>query len=328
MTISHLAVAIPVFNEADVLPETLDELIRVLVANSAVHTVDLVLVDDGSTDASMAKAEQLWARLQPTPKPMSLHLLRLARNQGHQRAILAGLRYLNDLVWDSCLILDADGQDDPTATGAMIEALAEGQDAVFARRTKRGESWSWRLAYRLYQMTFRLLLGQTLPLGNFCLLRPDVVRRLCQEGDLTHLAATISTYALRCADVPVARRSRSAGTSKMNPWHLVDYGVAAMTASVQAWTRLFTRLAFFTAALSLLGLVAVLIIRLTTSLAITGWASTICLLTLSVSLQATGFMVMTAFLRRILSRMDPVQVSMHVQVLRTMEADQLRQEAS
>ena len=97
-------------------------------------------------------------------------MLRLRRNLGHQRAIAVGLAYVEDrFKHDAVVVMDSDGEDDPSDVPRLLELLrAEGGRAiVFAERTRRSESWSFRFFYGLYKLLHRVLTGHGVRVGNF-----------------------------------------------------------------------------------------------------------------------------------------------------------------
>ena len=305
MTHLRLGVCLPVYNETQSISATLAELLEVISGLTQISEIQLVIVDDASRDGSNEAVLRFWRGLNLKKPQVTLHLLTLARNLGHQKAILCALRHLGSLPVDFCLIMDADGQDDPAAIAAMVEQ-AKGADIVFAHRSRRAEGWLWVAAYHAYQALSRLLLGTSLYFGNYCLISSEVAREVAGLGDLSHLAATLSTLPYSHASVSVARRRRRGGQTKMNYAKLLEYGVAAMTASNQRWINLFSRLSLVMAVVSALGVASVILIRLFTHLAITGWASVMSMLAFIISFQSLGFLVILSTLRQLTSKVSPV----------------------
>ena len=127
-----MCVIVPCFNEQEVL----DEFYRRSTA-AAGQRPDVeftwLFVDDCSTDNTPEILERFAAS---DPR---VHVLRFARNRGHQIAVTAGLDYADA---DMTVIIDADLQDPPEVIGEMIDLVAQGFDVVHAQRRRRdSESW-------------------------------------------------------------------------------------------------------------------------------------------------------------------------------------------
>jgi glycosyltransferase involved in cell wall biosynthesis len=125
-----ISLIIPVFNEAEVLPL----LIAQLLASAAKWDMDyeIIFVDDGSTDQSVNTIINL------TQGRQNVFIVKLSRNFGHQAAISAGIQQAQG---DALVIMDADLQDSPEAINQFIEKWKEGFDVVYAIRRNRKENW-------------------------------------------------------------------------------------------------------------------------------------------------------------------------------------------
>lgn len=291
-------VIMPVYNEAEALPFVLPKLANFLDADPLVERFEIVLVNDCSTDASVEIAKQQWVALGLDEFTAKLHIVSLPHNQGHQGALATGFIYSAKLDCDAFLVMDADGQDDCSALPQMFAELQSAQ-IVFARRSARAESRTWTLGYLLYQYANRLVLGHALQIGNFSAFTPAVLHYLIDLRDLKHMGAQLFFSPFKKAFVEVPRVKRVRGDSKMSFFDLIDFAVSAMTSSMDAWVRFFTRLAACTMVLAATSLVIILSIKLFTPLAIPGWASTTCLLLALAVFQSIGFLVTLTFLDKI-----------------------------
>ena len=140
---ASLSCVIPCRNEAGNLDVLLPLLCDVLPGLA--HSWEVVLVDDGSTDASL-KVMQDWAELP------GFRVIQLSRNFGKEAALTAGLQAAAGEV---VVTLDADLQHPPALVARMVELWRGGADMVYAVRTSRAdESAAKRLGTRLF---YRLL---------------------------------------------------------------------------------------------------------------------------------------------------------------------------
>ena len=123
-----LSVVLPAYNEAACLNELLERISRVVAA--AVSEYEIVVVDDGSTDETLAVAEAAAERL-------PVRVVQHPRNRGYGRALGSGFEAAlqrGDIV----VTLDADDSHGPELILSMIERLNEGNDLVIASRFVTG----------------------------------------------------------------------------------------------------------------------------------------------------------------------------------------------
>jgi glycosyltransferase involved in cell wall biosynthesis len=131
----HISIVIPVYNE--------EKSVRLL--HQAVHAVlddnphwywELVLVDDGSSDGSLAALEELAAA-----DPEHTRVVALRRNFGQTAAIAAGIDHSQG---DVVILMDADLQNDPADIPMMMEMMAQGYDVVSGWRVDRQDTFLTR----------------------------------------------------------------------------------------------------------------------------------------------------------------------------------------
>lgn len=295
---ADVAVVMPLYDEAESVGGVLSELTETL-RPAGLGRLDVVLVDDGSTDGSIAAARKTWEGLSFGDLRARLHVLRLRANAGNQEALAAGFQYAGGLDCGLIFAMDSDGQDDPAAIPEMIRLL-DAHDIVFAARSRRDEPLLWRAGYTIYRLVFRALLGVDFPYGNFSGFRAEVLDFVLEMGTFRHLAAALCRSQYRKTSLKVPRRARLGGARKMGLGALVDHGIAALTSYPNAWVRLFSRVALLTTAAAGTGGLVVVGIKLTTSLAIPGWASVMTLILGMIAFQAMGFLVISAFLSSVL----------------------------
>jgi glycosyltransferase involved in cell wall biosynthesis len=131
-----LSLVIPCFNEAESLPELLgrlDEASATLAG--AGHTVEILLVDDGSRDGTPTLLKEA------TKGRPHLRVLRFARNFGQTAALAAGFDAARG---DVIVPLDADLQNDPADIPLLLAKLEEGYDVVSGWRRNRRDTFLTR----------------------------------------------------------------------------------------------------------------------------------------------------------------------------------------
>ncbi|MCR4990991.1 MAG: glycosyltransferase family 2 protein [Lachnospiraceae bacterium] len=127
-----LSAIVPCYNEQENIRDFYDEFMKnESDFKSRDLEVELIFVDDGSTDLTVKNVKEL------AEKDNRIHLISFSRNFGKEAAILAGLRRSKG---DLTVIMDADLQDPPALLPQMLDHIDEGYDSVATRRvTRKGE---------------------------------------------------------------------------------------------------------------------------------------------------------------------------------------------
>jgi hypothetical protein len=232
-------------------------------------TVDVLLVDDGSIES--CPGEQFRSKYAVL---RSIQVLRLRRNLGHQRSIAIGLVHIKRAMpCDAVLVMDGDGEDTPDGALQLIRSFS-GKTAVFAERSRRTESIVFRLFYQLYKAIHLALTGIAVKMGNFSILPCHYLDTLVAMSELwNHYAAAVVRSGLPYVTTPIPRGRRIAGTSRMNFVSLVTHGMSAISVFGDIVGARLLIATIIGSCVTILGIVAVLVIRIFTHLAIPGWAT-------------------------------------------------------
>ncbi len=198
----------PVFNEEALIESFYQRTRAVLEATG--EPWEIVLVDDGSTDATPEILDRLQAE-----DPDHLIVLHFSRNFGHQIAITAGMDHARG---DAVVIIDTDLQDPPEVIPDLIAKWKEGYDVVYGVRTEReGETWFKLFTADLFYKLIQVLTDVTIPMeaGDFRLLDRQVIavmRRMRERHRFVR--AMVAWVGFRQIGVPYRRRARAAGETK------------------------------------------------------------------------------------------------------------------
>lgn len=150
----RLGIIVPCYNEEEVFETTCGRLIEVLTKAVNEELIQpnsyICFVNDGSRDTTWNKIAQAHDKY-----PVQVWGINLARNYGHQFALLAGME-LNAEFCQALVSIDADLQDDPDKIIDFVKKYCEGYEVVFGVRDDRStDSWFKRntavLFYRLMQ---------------------------------------------------------------------------------------------------------------------------------------------------------------------------------
>ena len=202
-----LSIVIPMFNEEQVVPLLRPQLTQLM--NELLCRVELILVDDGSSDATYALLHD-WALGDPAVK-----LVALSRNFGHQIAITAGM---DASAGDAVVIMDADLQDPPAVIPEMVRGYCDGYDVVYGQRTERdGETWFKRASAAVFYRAMRRLVDRRLPAdaGDFRLVSRRVIDALrgIRERD-RFVRGIVAWLGYAQLALPYRRAGRAAGATK------------------------------------------------------------------------------------------------------------------
>jgi polyisoprenyl-phosphate glycosyltransferase len=296
----------PIFNDWASLATLLTFLDREL-AESGIQA-SVLAVDDGSTVPSAEfPFEASFQAIQP------LHILRLRRNLGHQRAIAIGLAYAHSSYRpDMVVVMDSDGEDTPEETLRLIRAcLAHNNEKIiFARRAQRSESWAFKAFYLVYRKIYRSLTGSDIRVGNFSVIPFALMDRVVSVSEIwNHYAAGILHAKLPHVDIATKRGYRYHGKSTMNFVALVTHGLSAIAVhGAVVGVRLLVASCLLIG-LALLGLAGIIAIRLFTNWAVPGWSSYLVAALVSIILQT--FIMSVAFIFLVLMGRSNMSVIPH-----------------
>lgn len=121
----HLTIIVPAYNEAAAIRHTVETIADQLT--TLLQDWDIVVIDDGSRDNTVAEVASL-------PKKLNTTLVRFSRNFGKEYAITAGLE---QATGDIVVCMDADGQHSAELLVDMLRLWREGYDMVYAVRQDR-----------------------------------------------------------------------------------------------------------------------------------------------------------------------------------------------
>lgn len=286
-----ISAVLPVYNEADVLPELFRRVRDAMLKTGARQ--EIIFVDDGSTDASPRILDELSAEHQ------QVRVIHLSRNFGHQAAVQAGLAHARG---DVVLLLDSDMQDAPEALARFLLQWQAGYDVVYAVRSHRQEPFWKRLLFAGFHRTLSAIANTKIPVdaGNFSLIDARVVREIVRLGERDrYLPGLRSWVGFRQIGIEVRRNARYDGRPRVSLWGLWRLAKTAIfsfsTFPLAVFSLIgYSALAVF-AALSIFSLAC----RLFTDLAVPGWTSYVLIASFFGAVNALGISMLGEYVARI-----------------------------
>ncbi|MER7044848.1 glycosyltransferase family 2 protein [Streptomyces jumonjinensis] len=225
-------VVVPALNEADCIRAVVGEI------RTALPAADVLVVDDGSTDATAARARAAGALVASLPY-----------NLGVGGAIRLGYRYAAARDYHAVVQIDADGQHDPRYAHALLDRLDAGADLVIGARfagegdyavagprrwamVVLGTVLSWLSGTRLTDVTSGMRAASRPLVEVFAVQYP--VEYL---GDTVETLAMAARRGFRVRQVPVAMRTRAGGRPSQRPLRACLYLVRVLLAVLLALIR-------------------------------------------------------------------------------------------
>lgn len=214
-----LSIVVPVMNEEAAIARFVEAVDSAL--GDAVPRLEILFVDDGSTDATLATLRER-AALDPRARVISL-----TRNFGKEAAMTAGLDHARG---DAVVPMDVDLQDPPEVILEFIRLWREhGYDMIYGIRGSRNEdTQAKRTSAGLFYRFFNRLAETPIPsnAGDFRLMDRRVVEAIKRLPERNRFMKGLFSWpGYRCTGVYYNRPARESGESKFNFWKLWNFAI-------------------------------------------------------------------------------------------------------
>jgi len=267
-----LSIVVPCYNEEEALLLTHQVLVSLfadLVAKNLIEPEgEIIYVDDGSVDRTW----EIIERLQGGSDLVSG--LKLSRNVGHQRALLAGLFNASG---DAVISIDADLQDDVTVIEQMIIDYHSGSEIVYGIRAGRPHDTFFKRASARYFYQLMGFLGAPSKHNHadFRLMSQRAIESLksFKEANI-YLRGMVPLIGLKHSFVEYKRSQRNAGTTKYTLGKMISLALEGITSFSTKPLRIITVIGLSVFIVSLILTLWVLWIKFQAGNAMPGWAST------------------------------------------------------
>ena len=224
-----LYVVVPCYNEEEVLPETskrLYEKMRTLVMDGKISAKSRIMfVNDGSKDRTW---EMIVALHESNPLFSGVNL---ARNRGHQNALLAGLMTAKEKA-DMVISMDADLQDDIHAVDQMVEEYFGGADIVYGVRSARKTDTAFKrmTAEAFYKIMKFLGVDVVFNHADYRLMSRRALEGLAEFKEVNlFLRGIVPQIGYKSAVVEYERAERFAGESKYPLKKMLSFAIEGIT---------------------------------------------------------------------------------------------------
>lgn len=287
-----VSLVVPVFNEAETV-ELFIEKVTCALSEAAEIDLQVVFVNDGSTDNTLACLIELQAR---DPR---LLILDLSRNFGKEAALTAGIEAATG---DVVVPIDVDLQDPPELILEMLARWREGYEVVLARRIDReSDSWAKRISAVWFYRMHNKMANPQIPenAGDFRLMDRCVVDALRELPEACRFMKGLFAWVgFRTTHVDYVRQQRVAGTTKFNGWRLWNFALEGITGFSTDPLRVWTYLGMLVSLVAFLFAIFIGLKVLIDGVDVPGYASLMVAVSFLGGLQLMGIGVIGEYLGR------------------------------
>ena len=201
-----ISIVVPIFNEKDNVKNLVAEIEGVF--KNSPSTVELILVDDGSTDGTREILKEISAEYD------WIKVIIFTRNYGQTAAMSAGFKLA---AGDVIVSMDGDLQNDPNDIKSVVDKINEGYDIVNGWRKNRHDPISKTIPSMLANALIRKITD--VRLHDFgCTLkayRPSVIKNIQLYGEMHRFIPAVASWmGVQVCEIPVNHRPRTKGKSK------------------------------------------------------------------------------------------------------------------
>jgi len=299
-----ISVTVPVLNESGNIQALYARLYALGEKMRDRCDLEFVFSDNHSDDDTWAQLTALSA------KDSRVRAIRFSRNVGFQRSILANYLHTNG---DAVMQIDADLQDPPEMLETFFDKWQQGYEVVYGIRRKRPESWMLRNFRRLGYWAIDKVSEHPIPrdVGDFRLIDRKVIDAVTKiRTSSPYLRGIIAGLGFNQTGVVYDRDARTAGESKFNVSRLVQLGLTAVFNHSVVPLRAASFLGLIILAISAVGALYYLVLRLFHPELPRGLASIHVLVLFGIGLNSFFLGIIGEYLLRIylVVRADPVAI--------------------
>ncbi len=284
---TKLYIAVPCYNEEEVLPDSAEKLrvkLNAMMDRGLIsYDSRIVFIDDGSRDKT-------WELIEKLHESDSIYSgIKLSRNRGHQNALMCGLMTLKDEA-DAVISIDADLQDDIEVFDEMVEKYQAGCDVVYGVRSKRATDTFFKrfTAEGYYKVLDKMGAKVIFNHADFRLMSKRALRAFSEFRETNlFLRGMVPMVGFKSEIVTYERSERLAGESKYPLKKMLALAWEGITSLSTKPIKMITRLGLIIFLISIVMLIYALV-RYFMGATDTGWAS------LMVSIWAIGGLQMMA----------------------------------
>ncbi|MDY4002807.1 MAG: glycosyltransferase family 2 protein [Streptococcus orisratti] len=268
-----LSIVVPFYNEQETIYPFLEETQKIEQKLKKQLVFDYIFVNDGSKDDTLNVLREVASRFP------NVHYLSFSRNFGKEAGLLAGLEAATG---DFITVMDADLQDPPELLIDMYTKIQEGYDVVATRRADRkGEPVIRSFFSKMFYKIINAVSNTEMVDGvrDFRLMTRQVVDSILELEEVNRFSKGLFSWVgFDVTYISYENRERVAGETSWNFWSLLKYSMDGFINFSEAPLNLSMWAGGISFIASLLGIITIIIRKLTIGGSVSGWASLVCII--------------------------------------------------
>jgi glycosyltransferase involved in cell wall biosynthesis len=267
LELKKISIVVPICNEAENISPLYIRLANSLRKDFRGFQYEIIMIDDGSLDNSLAEITKLRA------KDKHVKLISFSRNFGHHIAITAGLDHASG---DFIVMMDGDLQDKPEEIVNLYKQLKKGYDVVYAERKNKKFGLLKRLSSALFNKAIRFLINENIVINStiFRIITKQVNEsvRLLRERN-RYIVGLFGWVGFKHTFCSVEHGRRVGGHTKYNFSKQLELAFSAITAFSDYPLKIASRVGLIMVSISFFLMIYVGIAKIIYKTPILGWTS-------------------------------------------------------
>lgn len=272
-SMKKLSIVVPCYNEQETIYPFLEETQKIETKMKDQLIFDYIFVNDGSKDETLKVLRDVANRFE------NVHYLSFSRNFGKEAGLLAGLEAADG---DFITVMDADLQDPPELLIDMYEKIKEGYDVVGTHRADRkGEPVIRSFFSKMFYKIINTVSDTEMVDGarDFRLMTRQVIDSILELGEVNRFSKGIFSWVgFDVTYIAYKNRERVAGETSWSFWSLLKYSMEGFINFSEAPLDLSLWAGAISFIVSILGILFIIIRKLTIGGSVSGWASLVCII--------------------------------------------------
>lgn len=281
------------YNEEAVLDHFFKRVLSVL--KFAQMSVEIVCVNDGSTDETLSKLQHYQSQ------HPEIKIISFSRNFGKEAAMTAGIDYCQG---DAVIPIDADLQDPPELILEMISKWREGFKIVLAQRSSRKtDTRIKRMTANIFYKLYNKLTHRSIPenVGDFRLMDKQIVETLKQLREKNRFMKGLFHWvgSSKTTIIQFEREERSEGKTKWNYWRLWNFALGGIFSFSSVPLRVWSYIGLIISLLSALYIMVIIVKTIFFGIVVPGYASIMVTILFMGGLQLLSLGIIGEYLSRV-----------------------------
>jgi dolichol-phosphate mannosyltransferase len=221
-TLPRLTIICPVYNEEKVVPLFFERALLVIKELSARYQVDLLFLNNASTDGTYQAIEKL------RQEHAFVYVITLSSNVGYQRSLECGLR---NAKGDVITFIDVDCEDPPEMILEFVKYYEQGYDLVYGERVDREEIRPIKMLRKLFYHIVHRVADEDIILymAEFSLITAEVRDAMVQDhNSFPFIRSSIARVGFHRIGIPYKRHRRIAGETHYNLLGMTVFAIAGI----------------------------------------------------------------------------------------------------